>query len=85
MIDAACASASRIRRYSIFGYARQDRKDKPRVAITSLVANMLVAAGAHRVLAMNPAQQIQGFSFRSITFLPRPFLSVFDKNIDTSI
>ncbi len=46
-----------------YGYARQDRKDQPRVPITAkLVANLLVAAGANRVLAMDlHAQQIQGF------------------------
>src|SRR5204862_3761207 len=46
-----------------YGYARQDRKDQPRVPITAkLVANLLVAAGANRILAMDlHAQQIQGF------------------------
>ena len=46
-----------------YGYARQDRKDQPRVPITAkLVANLLVAAGASRILAMDlHAQQIQGF------------------------
>jgi ribose-phosphate pyrophosphokinase len=46
-----------------FGFARQDRKDKPRVAIGSkLVANLLVAAGANRVITMDlHAPQIQGF------------------------
>jgi ribose-phosphate pyrophosphokinase len=46
-----------------YGYARQDRKDQPRVPITAkLVANLLVAAGAERVLTMDlHAQQIQGF------------------------
>jgi ribose-phosphate pyrophosphokinase len=46
-----------------YGYARQDRKDKPRVAIGSkLVANMLVAAGADRVITMDlHAPQIQGY------------------------
>jgi len=46
-----------------FGYARQDRKDQPRVPITAkLVANLLVAAGANRVITMDlHAQQIQGF------------------------
>src|SRR2546428_14116154 len=43
--------------------ARQDRKDQPRVPITAkLVANLLVAAGANRILTMDlHAQQIQGF------------------------
>ena len=46
-----------------FGYARQDRKDQPRVPITAkLVANILTVAGANRVLTMDlHAGQIQGF------------------------
>ncbi len=46
-----------------FGYARQDRKDKPRVPISAkLVANLLQAAGADRVMTMDfHADQIQGF------------------------
>jgi len=46
-----------------YGYARQDRKDKPRVPISSkLVADLLTAAGAHRVLSVDlHAGQIQGF------------------------
>ncbi len=46
-----------------YGYARQDRKDQPRVPITAkLVANLLVASGANRILTMDlHAQQIQGF------------------------
>ncbi len=65
MIDAAKrASADRITAVMPFyGYARQDRKDQPRVPITAkLVANLLVAAGADRILTMDlHAQQIQGF------------------------
>src|ERR1700729_3552428 len=65
LIDAARrASAYRITAViPYFGYARQDRKDQPRVPITAkLVANLLVAAGANRILAMDlHAQQIQGF------------------------
>jgi ribose-phosphate pyrophosphokinase len=65
MIDAVRrASAMRITAVMPFyGYARQDRKDQPRVPITAkLVANLLVAAGANRILAMDlHAQQIQGF------------------------
>lgn len=65
MIDAARrASAMRITAVMPFyGYARQDRKDQPRVPITAkLVANLLVAAGANRILCMDlHAQQIQGF------------------------
>jgi ribose-phosphate pyrophosphokinase len=65
MIDAARrASAQRITAViPFYGYARQDRKDQPRVPITAkLVANLLVAAGATRVLTMDlHSQQIQGF------------------------
>ena len=65
MIDAARrASANRITAVMPFyGYARQDRKDQPRVPITAkLVANLLVAAGANRILTMDlHSQQIQGF------------------------
>ncbi len=65
MIDAARrASAKRITAVlPFFGYARQDRKDQPRVPITAkLVANLLVAAGANRVLTLDlHATQIQGF------------------------
>ena len=65
MIDAARrASADKvIAVIPYYGYARQDRKDKPRVAIGSkLVANMLVAAGADRVITMDlHAPQIQGY------------------------
>ena len=65
MIDAARrASAARITAViPFYGYARQDRKDRPRVPITSkLVANLLTTAGADRVLTMDlHAQQIQGF------------------------
>jgi ribose-phosphate pyrophosphokinase len=65
MMDAVRrASASRITAVlPFYGYARQDRKDQPRVPITAkLVANLLVAAGANRVLTMDlHAQQIQGF------------------------
>jgi ribose-phosphate pyrophosphokinase len=65
MIDAAKrASAARITAVlPFYGYARQDRKDQPRVPITAkLVANLLVAAGTNRLLTMDlHAQQIQGF------------------------
>jgi ribose-phosphate pyrophosphokinase len=65
MIDALKrASAARITAVMpYFGYARQDRKDQPRVPITAkLVANLLTVAGAHRVLTMDlHAGQIQGF------------------------
>ncbi len=65
MIDAARrASAGRITAVMpFFGYARQDRKDQPRVPITAkLVANLLTAAGVNRILTMDlHAAQIQGF------------------------
>ena len=65
MIDAARrASAERITAVvPYFGYARQDRKDKARVPITAkLVANLLTAAGASRVLTVDlHCGQIQGF------------------------
>jgi len=65
MIDAARRASA----YKIivvmpyYGYARQDRKDRPRVAIGSkLIANMLVAAGADRIITMDlHAPQIQGY------------------------
>jgi ribose-phosphate pyrophosphokinase len=65
MIDAARRASA----YKIvvvmpyYGYARQDRKDKPRVAIGSkLIANLLVAAGADRIITMDlHAPQIQGY------------------------
>ena len=65
MIDAARrASAATITVIApYFGYARQDRKDKPRVAIAAkLVANILTAAGADRLMTCDlHAGQIQGF------------------------
>lgn len=65
LIDAARrASAKRITAVlPYYGYARQDRKDQPRVPITAkLVANLICAAGATRVLTMDlHASQIQGF------------------------
>jgi ribose-phosphate pyrophosphokinase len=65
MIDAfKRASARRITAVMpYFGYARQDRKDKPRVPISAkLVADLLTTAGAHRALIVDPhTPQIQGF------------------------
>ncbi|MCH5325622.1 MAG: ribose-phosphate pyrophosphokinase [Duncaniella sp.] len=65
MIDAAkrASAASIIAVMPYFGWARQDRKDKPRVSIAAkLVANLLTAAGVDRVIAMDlHADQIQGF------------------------
>ncbi len=62
----ACVRASAKRITAVlpyYGYARQDRKDQPRVPITAkLVANLITVAGAHRVLALElHAAQIQGF------------------------
>ena len=81
MVDAAKrASAKRIVAViPYFGFARQDRKDKPRVSIgAKLVANMLTAAGVDRIMTMDlHADQIQGFFevpvdhlFASSIFLP---------------
>jgi ribose-phosphate pyrophosphokinase len=65
LIDAARrASAARITAVvPYFGYARQDRKDQPRVAISAkLMANLITTAGADRVLALDFHQhQLQGF------------------------
>ncbi|KAB2844171.1 MAG: ribose-phosphate pyrophosphokinase [Melioribacteraceae bacterium] len=65
MIDAAKrSSAKRVTAViPYFGYARQDRKDQPRVAITAkLVANLITVAGADRVITMDlHAAQLQGF------------------------
>lgn len=65
MVDAAKRASARkiIAVIPYFGFARQDRKDKPRVAIgAKLVANMLQAAGVNRVMTMDlHADQIQGF------------------------
>mgnify|MGYP002628137929 CR=1 FL=1 len=81
MIDAAKrASAKRIIAViPYFGFARQDRKDKPRVAIgAKLIANLLTAAGVDRLITMDlHADQIQGFFevpvdhlFGTTVFLP---------------
>jgi ribose-phosphate pyrophosphokinase len=65
MLDALKrASARRITAViPYYGYARQDRKDKPRVPISSkLVADLLTTAGAHRALVIDPhTPQLQGF------------------------
>ncbi|MEQ9188557.1 MAG: ribose-phosphate pyrophosphokinase [Cryomorphaceae bacterium] len=81
MVDAAKRASARniIAVMPYYGYARQDRKDKPRVSIGSkLVANLLSAAGVTRVMTMDlHADQIQGFFevpvdhlFASTIFLP---------------
>lgn len=65
LIDAAKRASARriVAVLPYFGFARQDRKDKPRVAIGSkLIANLLAAAGVTRVITMDlHADQIQGF------------------------
>ena len=65
MIDAAKRASARTINAVMpyFGWARQDRKDKPRVSIgAKLVADLLSAAGVHRVITMDlHADQIQGF------------------------
>jgi ribose-phosphate pyrophosphokinase len=65
MVDAAKrASAKRVTAViPYFGYARQDRKDQPRVSITAkLIANLITVAGADRMMTMDlHAAQIQGF------------------------
>jgi ribose-phosphate pyrophosphokinase len=72
MIDAARrASADKIIAVMpYYGYSRQDRKDRPRVAIGSkLVANMLVAAGADRVITMDlHAPYIENLKLENLTF-----------------
>ncbi|MEY3126754.1 MAG: hypothetical protein RL273_912, partial [Bacteroidota bacterium] len=64
LVDAARRASARkiIAVIPYFGFARQDRKDKPRVAIgAKLIANMLMAAGVDRVITMDlHADQIQG-------------------------
>ncbi|MDI1355130.1 MAG: ribose-phosphate pyrophosphokinase [bacterium] len=81
LIDAAKRASARhiIAVLPYYGYARQDRKDKPRVAIgAKLVADMLAVAGATRVMTMDlHADQIQGFfnvpvdhMYASTIFLP---------------
>ncbi|MGE5479311.1 MAG: ribose-phosphate diphosphokinase [Chloroflexota bacterium] len=65
LIDAAKrASAKRVTAViPYFGYARQDRKDQPRVSVTAkLIANLLVRAGADRIITIDlHSSQIQGF------------------------
>ena len=73
MIDAAKRASARHITAVIpyFGWARQDRKDKPRVAIgAKLVANLLQAAGATRIMTMDlHADQIQGFFEKPVDHL----------------
>lgn len=70
MIDAAkrASAASIIAVMPYFGWARQDRKDKPRVSIAAkLVADLLTTAGVDRVITMDlHADQIQGLDRKSV-------------------
>ncbi len=86
-IDAACrASAERITAViPYYGYARQDRKDEGRVPISAkLVANMLEAAGASRVLTVHlHAHQIQGFFDIPVDhLLPEPVFTEYYRGLD---
>ena len=94
MIDAAKrASAYKIAAVMpYFGWARQDRKDKPRVAIgAKLIANLLQVAGVDRVLTMDlHADQIQGFFdvpvdhlFASTIFVP--YIRKITKDLDNLV
>lgn len=83
------ASANRITAViSYFGYARQDRKDQPRVPITAkLVANLLTVAGANRILTLDlHAGQIQGFFDIPLDhlFAINVFLTYFKKKMNIS-
>ncbi len=95
MLDAAKrASAKRITAViPYFGYARQDRKDRPRVAITAkLCADLIAVAGAHRVVTLDlHSAQIQGFFdipfdhlYASISFIKYLKMSDDDNNIIVS-
>ncbi|NNF28251.1 MAG: ribose-phosphate diphosphokinase, partial [Gemmatimonadetes bacterium] len=89
LLDAAKrASAARLTAVvPYFGYGRQDRKDQPRVAIgAKLVANLITAAGADRVVGIDFHQhQIQGFFDLPVDHLyAAPVLTSYfrDKNLD---
>jgi ribose-phosphate pyrophosphokinase len=87
MIDAfKRSSAARITAVMpYYGYARQDRKDKPRVPISSkLVADLLTAAGTNRILSMDlHAGQIQGFFDIPVDHLyAAPVLVEYFRNMD---
>jgi ribose-phosphate pyrophosphokinase len=87
LIDAAKrASAARVTAViPYFGYGRQDRKDQPRVAIgAKLVANLIVAAGADRVISIDFHQhQIQGFFDIPVDHLyAAPVFTRYFRNLD---
>ena len=90
MIDAAKRASARriITIIPYFGYARQDRKDRPRVAIGSkLIADLLTTAGVSRVITMDlHADQIQGFFNIPVdhVYASQIFLSHLRNNFDTS-
>jgi len=89
MIDAMKrASARRITAViPYYSYARQDRKNKPRVPITArLVADLITRAGAHRILTMDlHAGQIRGFSiFPWTIFMPPLFFFLTSASISTT-
>ena len=73
MIDAARRASARkvVAVIPYFGYARQDRKDQPRVSVTAkLVANLLTEAGADRVITMDlHTSQLQGFFYIPVDHL----------------
>lgn len=90
MIDAVKRASARriIAVIPYFGYARQDRKDRPRVSIGSkLIADLLTTAGVSRVVTMDlHADQIQGFFNIPVdhVFASQMFLSYIRSNFDTS-
>jgi ribose-phosphate pyrophosphokinase len=90
MIDAAKRASARriIAIIPYFGYARQDRKDRPRVAIGSkLMADLLTTAGVSRVITMDlHADQIQGFFNIPVdhVYASQMFLSYLRTNFDTN-
>jgi ribose-phosphate pyrophosphokinase len=89
MIDAVKRASARriITVIPYFGYARQDRKDRPRVSIGSkLIADLLTTAGVSRVITMDlHADQIQGFFNIPVdhVYSSRIFLSYLRANFDT--
>jgi ribose-phosphate pyrophosphokinase len=96
MVDAAkrASAANIIAVLPYYGFARQDRKDRPRVSIgAKLVANLLSAAGVTRLITMEVhADQIQGFFevpvdnlFASTIFLPYIEQLKIDENLDLVI
>jgi len=90
MIDAVKRASARriIAVIPYFGYARQDRKDRPRVSIGSkLLADLLTTAGVSRVVTMDlHADQIQGFFNIPVdhVYASQMFLSYIRSNFDTS-